>query len=488
MCPQCLVEREGAWRLSWKLPWVFACQRHGLLLLERCPDCGGSHGHGTGDSCLPPFAGRVPKLLRCSNRPDTNQRRPTTNRGPCGARLDELDALDLSATATLPAQAGFESVIAAGSGIVAGEHVTATEYFREARSLYALLFHHGRTDDFPSLPSSLVEGVAAFFARRDKTRAGDAGATRKRHVVMYRRTLTDVAVMAALAPTIAATLQTSSGPELSEALHELARRIYQRHSGRLGLRQCYGVSARLEAALLTAMPRRRSRVWVKNELHRLAEIPSADLATFARRLPQMLWPDAWRRYFAGLIATRADWQARRFLSMLLVKLATQCSWGAAFAALGYRGRAEAVAVGYINRASREGTTEQLRAAADQVLAALAGSPAHDKTVDYGHRRAAFVDLVRIDEVSWERILARADARDTRKRRYSAATWLWSELTGGYPPDAPGWADTPPRVHEMYRQFLKSDLAMLRPALLDHGRSLLVAARDAHPERVELKLH
>jgi hypothetical protein len=39
-CPRCLSEHPGRWQLRWRLPWVFACTRHRLLMPDRCPGCG----------------------------------------------------------------------------------------------------------------------------------------------------------------------------------------------------------------------------------------------------------------------------------------------------------------------------------------------------------------------------------------------------------------------------------------------------------------
>lgn len=39
-CPRCLGESAARWQLSWRLPWSFACTRHEMLLLDRCPKCG----------------------------------------------------------------------------------------------------------------------------------------------------------------------------------------------------------------------------------------------------------------------------------------------------------------------------------------------------------------------------------------------------------------------------------------------------------------
>jgi hypothetical protein len=39
-CPDCLTETDGRWPLRWRLPWVFACLRHQVLLADQCPTCG----------------------------------------------------------------------------------------------------------------------------------------------------------------------------------------------------------------------------------------------------------------------------------------------------------------------------------------------------------------------------------------------------------------------------------------------------------------
>lgn len=516
LCPDCLAERSGAWKLSWKLPWSFACTRHACLLLERCPSCGHQHGHGTGDSCLPPLTGSVPDPLACAGRPAPPPSAPATRRkrrgpspGPCGQALAGLPTCDLtgSGTAILAAQTALDQVLDSHTGRVAGDSVPALEYFAEARSMYSLWLHHGHVDDIAPAPEPVTAALAGFYAQRDAVRAsGDGGlrrgdgsdddrelrsdpSTHRKHIVMYRKTLTNVAVTAALAPTVTGLLANTNNHELCEQLKPLARRIYDRHGGRLSLRDYYGVSSRVEAALLAGMPRRRSALWVTSEVDRLmaADRPRPDQV--ARFVAPLLWRDSWAEHFAHLIVTRADWPARRFLSMQLVKLATQCSWDAAAAALGYCDMRPGVAIGYVNRASRDKTIDALRRAAEAVLQQVRG-PGWTQDiarVDYSARRAALAHLHRIDHAAWQNILAQAGARDSNKRRYCAAIWLWSELTGGYPTDAPGWVGTPERALEMYRQFHRDALPQLREPLLAHGRTLLVRAGDSQPGRTELTL-
>lgn len=38
-CPRCVAAGEP-WRVEWQLPWAVVCQLHGVLLLDRCPECG----------------------------------------------------------------------------------------------------------------------------------------------------------------------------------------------------------------------------------------------------------------------------------------------------------------------------------------------------------------------------------------------------------------------------------------------------------------
>jgi len=40
-CPQCLAEDgQPYFRREWRLATTIACARHGIRLLDRCPDCG----------------------------------------------------------------------------------------------------------------------------------------------------------------------------------------------------------------------------------------------------------------------------------------------------------------------------------------------------------------------------------------------------------------------------------------------------------------
>jgi hypothetical protein len=73
-CPHCLTQHDGRWRLAWRMPWVFACVAHHVLLNDTCPTC--TH---TPRMSTPATAGRDHPAI-CPG--------PTTvRRNPCGTDL-----------------------------------------------------------------------------------------------------------------------------------------------------------------------------------------------------------------------------------------------------------------------------------------------------------------------------------------------------------------------------------------------------------------
>jgi TniQ len=470
LCPDCLVERDGAWNLSWKLPWSFACVQHKRLLIDRRPGCGMWAAEGRGASHgAPPFFGRVPEPFRCNNSPPPD-RRPPGARGPCGHELlGTVTDCIASAPDLLEAQRAFTDIIETGEATVASQKVLAREYLSEARTLFALLLHFAAPDDLRPSPPTAARAFDDFVARREAAAANRLRLRRNGpHTVVYRRSQRDVGLAAAAAPTIHRYLGSSSTDELRERLRWLAEAIYERRGQRTGLRDQYGITARMEALLLDGMPSRRSRLWVRERTDNGRRMSTDELA---RRVPQVLWPDVWSERFAHQLPTNRDIEARRFLSMALVKYGSQCSWEQAAEALQCPDVSQGVFVGWVYRATRGGVAEQLRTQ----IATLFDALYQDQPwVDYGARRTAFRDLSGIEAEAWDAALLAAGVRDGRGRRYCAATWLWCELTGGYLPYAPPLASTPKRAREMYTRFTRNELPALRPALLDYGTKLLAA--------------
>lgn len=67
-CPACLAEDDGAWRLSWRIPWHTTCLRHEMHLVGACATCGGVPGlsnrlHGS----APPRVAAAPDGRMCQH-------------------------------------------------------------------------------------------------------------------------------------------------------------------------------------------------------------------------------------------------------------------------------------------------------------------------------------------------------------------------------------------------------------------------------------
>ncbi len=90
-CPDCLRghdDRPGYWRLSWQLPWHYACLRHRRLLHDMCPVCDNHVGQATADG---PFGALVPNPGAADLPPDACRHRPADDLPFCGHRLGTPD-------------------------------------------------------------------------------------------------------------------------------------------------------------------------------------------------------------------------------------------------------------------------------------------------------------------------------------------------------------------------------------------------------------
>ncbi|MCZ4101280.1 TniQ family protein [Streptomyces sp. H39-C1] len=122
-CPACLAGNGGRWQVHWRLGWAFACIRHRLLLLERCPRCG-KHP--------PVLSGGNHRML---SRPQAcRSLTERDGRGTrCGYPLTEAPAVSLAeGGAVLLSQAGVNA------------HVIAEHRSAAARERAGELSHLGR--------------------------------------------------------------------------------------------------------------------------------------------------------------------------------------------------------------------------------------------------------------------------------------------------------------------------------------------------------
>jgi TniQ len=85
-CPGCLAASDGRWPLAWRLPWVFACANHRVLLCDVCPGCGKTPRATRGAAGLNP-AGSCPGILPGGRRCTADLRAVPPRQTAAGGRM-----------------------------------------------------------------------------------------------------------------------------------------------------------------------------------------------------------------------------------------------------------------------------------------------------------------------------------------------------------------------------------------------------------------
>lgn len=251
-CPACLSERPGAWRLDWKLPWSFACTRHGMLLLDICPMCGGRPGAGpAGRLNTPAPPSRVPQPGICSNARAATHAGVVAQRRPgelCKQVFASLvgEPLDHGGR-LLEVQRQLDYVLVGHHVQIAGRTQTVREYFEDLRQLCLLILWGGEPEDLGELPSFASNAFGLHARTRER-------ADRSRHgphvgwTLRYATVPKSSALMAAILPTASEWLSVPSMDDLTRVLSPMAERA----RGRLpsaNLCRILSLSSRLAGAL-----------------------------------------------------------------------------------------------------------------------------------------------------------------------------------------------------------------------------------------------
>ena len=137
-CPHCLAEDDGAWRLSWRIPWNTICLRHNAHLVGACQACEGVPGLGNRlHGSAPPRVATAPDGRRCQH--------PQPAGSVCGA--------DLSIQPTTAAQPGrvrrsttMAALTAGQRGRVAGIERTPIQTLRAWQSSVGIAVRLGVVD------------------------------------------------------------------------------------------------------------------------------------------------------------------------------------------------------------------------------------------------------------------------------------------------------------------------------------------------------
>jgi hypothetical protein len=478
-CPACLANSGGRWPLAWRLVWRFACTRHNLLLVDRCPRCR-----------------RVPRARsvrlsvvvepgRCGLQSPNATRHSGTAARPCGQDLRAADTVAIPADSPiLAAQRALDQLIdqpKAPVTYLGAERGDARAFLDDLKLLATRILRIA--DDSDLAPYAPVEFMARRYEVASEARASALGAKRSRNLLAPVSS-------AVVAATVTAALDVLDAPDVHVAAQRIGwlmqrhhdvgmttvpRRI--RHWGR-------HASEGLQAVLLAAMdgylgPGVRLRYRTIGPRPSLPTVASRAVAAHRSRwIPSVLWP----RWALLLTPVRwADPTVYHAVASCMLAMIGGIETQAAVA-----GRLGGVTKDYAissmqRRLTRRGILEQVA----RTLEALAnrlddeGAP-----IDYERRRATFTPFTHpplISPSEWRTIHATwgggselgGNARLRRLQYY-----LFELLTGCPPHVGLGTATSIDAYG--YRTFRQQLTVSVDQALQQHACALLAAHGITEP--------
>jgi TniQ len=327
-CPDCLRESGGAWNLSWKLPWSFACVKHQALLHDHCPDCGQRPASGHRDGSLSPaFIGKVPRPGFCSNVLPPGLAGRGKGSTACGCNLMEIEShKGPTLKELLDSQKMIDEYLTSQKLIDTGKSLT---FFREMRSVCALILYRAELEDFPRFPDHIQEAIALHIAHRngaqDERSEGGAGRNGARPR-MYMVAPKSAALMTAVAFVALRIVQQTDLSALRESLRVLGDRTCDRSSKyRYAVLNYFDLSDRLHSAFTEAISERGTfdrraghRSNVKNRVEGKnadGEGPQYEPRHVPQCMPQTVFDAQFKTFFPKV----QDRFSRRFCSLAAAK-------------------------------------------------------------------------------------------------------------------------------------------------------------------------
>lgn len=475
LCPRCLYEDDGAWQLSWRLPLVFACTKHRLLLADSCPSCALALGATRSGRAIPFFVRSVPTLGHCGNAVARHDGGYGTT--PCGYDLTTIKTVALGRSPRL--LAAQESVLAALAGesqLVGGSPLNALQYLHDLRVLCGLMLHVARVDDLGRLPRAAAEAFAEHEEERQRDLDSGEGNRRRRFV---RATPDSPALIAAVLPQAVEMLGQPTRADVAESVIWVitrSRRAKRRWLARIPppVRNSPTLLPIWQEALqsLDFSKRVRSRQSGRGRV----EVEAADLAC---RIPQLLWPGIFQRDFALLAPPgMGEMVLRRFCSIELVRLLAAVTRREAAAALELSRSAAATASSVAADLRIQGTDAAFMMRLEHLAERVSEGDEAIESADYAERRRLLRDLEVVPWDDWCSICAEADAQvgELNGRHRYAAVWLWEELTLSDYREAAGLRGRPHHHRYHYtKRFVRHQLASIEAPLRRYGDQLLAVA-------------
>jgi len=235
VCPVCLAEGAGHWRVQWHVPFVFMCLEHDVLLSHKCPGCGKVHGHGHRDGKLSPlFVDYTADTRRCMNPGDPIlQPEQVASKRPCDFELARIPAVAISHQGLAAAQRMIVDVLEGRTlPQTFGHEVSVRSWFYDLRTLVAYFLYAGDFSLADGLPSKIVSAWGKTCEQRDAevhARQGDRAKGSRDHSFKSPPPPALMAV-AALHGLAALHSPAATAPTVLSEINELANRESLRRS------------------------------------------------------------------------------------------------------------------------------------------------------------------------------------------------------------------------------------------------------------------
>jgi len=479
-CPACLADNGGRWPLSWRLVWRFACTRHNLLLVDRCPGCR-----------------RVPRARsvrlsvvvepgRCSLQSPNATRRSGNAARPCGQDLRAADAVAIPADSpVLAAQRALDQLIDQPEAPVTYlgiEHGDARAFLDDLKLLATRILRIA--DDSDLAPYAPVEFMARRYEVASEARASALGAKRSRNLLAPVSS-------AVVAATVTAAFDVLDAPDVQVAAQRIGWLMQRHHDVGVatvptGIVHNWGryASEGLQAVLLAAMdgylgPADRLRYRTIGPRPRLPTVASRAVAAHRSRwIPGVLWP-RW-----ALLLTPVRWADptvyHAVASCMLAMVGGIDTQAAVSRRLG--GVIKGYAVSSMQRRLiRRGILERVARTLEVLASRLddEGAP-----IDYERRRAmftAFTNTPLISPPEWRTIHATwgGGGEPGGNARLRRLQYYLFELLTGCPPHVGLGTATSIDAYG-YRTFRQQLTVPVDQALQQHARVLLAAHGISEP--------
>lgn len=488
-CPQCLAEDEGAWKLSWKLPWSFCCVRHKALLIDKCPECQARPASGRRDRSLAPvFIDHVPRSGFCSN-PKNYVGNIEIGKAakPCGCSLLTLRPVDLAEFPRLLNTQLFidAAIIGESSPFGISASIQPLDLFSDLRSLSALMLYCASPDVLGDIPGSVIPAFIKHAHDRDKIiqeRAEFTDGRKGPRQRVFTGPPQSSSVMAAILPLAVSITQSRTASEISQLIKPLVDCMIKRCSNvRWDVLEQFSFSQRLLEAVTSssASKLKFSRIAGTGSTANL----SADKSKYLfepRHVPQLFDLKTFETEFAALLPQINANNARRFCSMALVKLCGNYTWRDAGNLLMLPSSSYGMANRAVGILQQNRTYEAFAYSLNKYASILASS---EQLHDYGLIRSIMSEFKDFQDDDWIGICEQAGDLPflTAAKRRNSAVWLWAFCTGG------DWVLAPAlrvgnqgSLREMYRRFSASQLPTLEPHLTAFGVSFCDSILSSGP--------